>query len=490
MEGEGSEEGKEDSKMGLMEGIKLIVNTSTGRGGNKVDVGIKAGKGRSQARRRASVGKMKEAPEKKPNDMNGEGSWKEKEGSGVGEEVTKARVEDTDGIGEDYNWWNEEDTWAKEKGMEVREVCTGTGNDKWTRDESKGSDSGVGKVWDGTRIACAMAGDVSAVDMRAGKGEEDPDKKKDGLGLSRKNIGEEGDNQKVSIRVQGEGLKMVKKDIKAEEEGSAEVKENSNYSHTPRSIDTYTNTDITTDRVTFKDIDATTYQLTIVFKNIVVDRATLIPIATITYIKILYMDIEIFIHTNTMALHTLVNTQIRISVYILKNKILIQIYKYKKCTQIQCISQNICPNTKYTIWYNTHNSITKKIKKKVFINTLYKLEKYDSNNNNNKKPKKKTINNKIISVVEPQQKEKQKFATIIPNTKIPNYTYQNKKLLLRCGDIERNLGPKFTLLLNHPQSHQVKHKTYFYKNTTQIKIEYAHIFESFEPYLNQTQTSK
>jgi hypothetical protein len=77
----------------------------------------------------------------------------------------------------------------------------------------------------------------------------------------------------------------------------------------------------------------------------------------------------------------------------------------------------------------------------------------------------------------------------IPNTKTPNYTYQNKKLLLRCGDIERNPGPKFTLLLNHPQSHQEKHKTYFYKNTTQIKFEYAHIFESFEPYLNQTQTN-
>jgi hypothetical protein len=147
-------------------------------------------------------------------------------------------------------------------------------------------------------------------------------------------------------------------------------------------------------------------------------------------------------------------------------------------------------STKYTKWYTTQNSITKQNKENIFINTLYKLEKYNSNNNNNKlTQKQKIIINKIISVVEPQRKEKQKYAPKIPYTKIPNYTYQNKKLLLRCGDIEHNPGPKFNLLLNHPQSHQVKHKTYFYKNTTQIKIEYAHIFESFEPYLNQTLTN-
>jgi hypothetical protein len=68
--------------------------------------------------------------------------------------------------------------------------------------------------------------------------------------------------------------------------------------------------------------------------------------------------------------------------------------------------------------------------------------------------------------------------------KIPSYTFHNKKAILICRDIERNFGSKLTLLLNRPQIHQVKHNTYFYKNTTQIKIEYEHIFKLFKPYLN------
>jgi hypothetical protein len=71
-----------------------------------------------------------------------------------------------------------------------------------------------------------------------------------------------------------------------------------------------------------------------------------------------------------------------------------------------------------------------------------------------------------------------------PKRKILGNTFHNKKSILCCGDIETNPGPKFTLLLNHPQIHQEKHNTYFYKNTIQIKIEYDHIFESFRPYLN------
>jgi hypothetical protein len=63
-------------------------------------------------------------------------------------------------------------------------------------------------------------------------------------------------------------------------------------------------------------------------------------------------------------------------------------------------------------------------------------------------------------------------------------------LLLICGDIERNPGSKLNLLLNHPQIHQEKHNTYFYKNTTQIKIEYEYIFELFKPYLNHTHIEK
>jgi hypothetical protein len=72
--------------------------------------------------------------------------------------------------------------------------------------------------------------------------------------------------------------------------------------------------------------------------------------------------------------------------------------------------------------------------------------------------------------------------------KIPNYTYLNTKSLLKCGEIEINPGPKFTFLLNHPQIHLEKQKTYFYNKTIQIKLEYKHIFETFKPYLSHTQT--
>jgi hypothetical protein len=72
------------------------------------------------------------------------------------------------------------------------------------------------------------------------------------------------------------------------------------------------------------------------------------------------------------------------------------------------------------------------------------------------------------------------------NRKIPNYTFHNKKSILICGDIEKNPDPKFTFLLNHPQIHHKKHNIYFYKNTTQLRIEYKYIFEEFQPYLNQT----
>jgi hypothetical protein len=68
----------------------------------------------------------------------------------------------------------------------------------------------------------------------------------------------------------------------------------------------------------------------------------------------------------------------------------------------------------------------------------------------------------------------------------PSYTFHNKKAKLICGDIERTPNPKFTLLLNHPQIHQEKHKTYFYKNITQLKTEYKHIFRIFKPYLDHT----
>ena len=70
----------------------------------------------------------------------------------------------------------------------------------------------------------------------------------------------------------------------------------------------------------------------------------------------------------------------------------------------------------------------------------------------------------------------------------PTYIYHNKKILLKCGDIESNPGPRNTLLSNHPPIHMKKQKTYFYNKTTQIKPEYRHILEAFLPYLYYTQT--
>jgi hypothetical protein len=75
------------------------------------------------------------------------------------------------------------------------------------------------------------------------------------------------------------------------------------------------------------------------------------------------------------------------------------------------------------------------------------------------------------------------------NKKIPQYKFYNKKELTKCGDIECNPGPITNLLLNHPQIHHERQKTYFSNKTTQIKPEYNHIFELFKPYLSHTQTN-
>jgi hypothetical protein len=69
------------------------------------------------------------------------------------------------------------------------------------------------------------------------------------------------------------------------------------------------------------------------------------------------------------------------------------------------------------------------------------------------------------------------------------YSYNNKKSLLKCGDIESNPGPRITPLHNHPPIHHEKQKTYFYNKTTQLKPEYEHIFKLFTPYLNHTETT-
>jgi hypothetical protein len=112
-------------------------------------------------------------------------------------------------------------------------------------------------------------------------------------------------------------------------------------------------------------------------------------------------------------------------------------------------------------------------------NTPKREDMHHKNNKNNKK----TVNHTPNTC-----KTKIKITT---QTKIktPNYTFYNKTTLLKCGDIESNPRPRNTLLLNHPQIHQERQKTYFYNKTTQIKPEYNHIFDLYEPYLNHTQTT-
>jgi hypothetical protein len=107
------------------------------------------------------------------------------------------------------------------------------------------------------------------------------------------------------------------------------------------------------------------------------------------------------------------------------------------------------------------------------------------------KPKNKKTNiiwKNIRKSVKKNTKPNIKKSPTLLNTKnhILKYTFHDQKSILSCGDIESNPGPKFTLLLNYPQDHLEKHKTYFYKNTIQMKNEYIHIFELFKPYLNHT----
>ena len=44
---------------------------------------------------------------------------------------------------------------------------------------------------------------------------------------------------------------------------------------------------------------------------------------------------------------------------------------------------------------------------------------------------------------------------------MPTYKFQNKKSLLKCGDIESNPGPRPTILTHHPLIHLERQKTYF-----------------------------
>jgi hypothetical protein len=143
---------------------------------------------------------------------------------------------------------------------------------------------------------------------------------------------------------------------------------------------------------------------------------------------------------------------------------------YNNITQLQIhLDKNI-----------THLS-TKKKPQKTLIYKPHRLNKY----------KKKGKFAKKIHYCCPTNYTSKIQNTITAKNYISNKQTPNKSthlLLLICGDIERNPGPKLNLLLNHPQIHQEKHNTYFYKNTTQIKIEYEHIYVTFKPYLNHTHT--
>jgi hypothetical protein len=115
---------------------------------------------------------------------------------------------------------------------------------------------------------------------------------------------------------------------------------------------------------------------------------------------------------------------------------------------------------------------------------------------NDKKTKNQTLKENIASAsnlkTTPRSPKHEKKIKVGLNTKnnIPNYSFHNKKTLLKCGDIENNLGPRTTFLSNHPHILLEKQfKTYFYYKTTQIKPEYKHIFEQFKPYLNSTQNT-
>ena len=152
--------------------------------------------------------------------------------------------------------------------------------------------------------------------------------------------------------------------------------------------------------------------------------------------------------------------------------------KKKQQHQQQQKSQYISPNT-YTNKYNasTHQH---KNNKDPLNNT--KTQKYTPKKQN-------TITLTTTSAHLPLKNKELPQTKSIPNTKNkPTYTFHNKKILLKYGDIESNFGPKPTLLANHPQIDMVKQKTYFYKKTIQIKPEYKHILKTFLPYLYHIQT--
>jgi hypothetical protein len=173
--------------------------------------------------------------------------------------------------------------------------------------------------------------------------------------------------------------------------------------------------------------------------------------------------------------------------YYYKNKVFLNTTNNK-----ENYNTNIWNNTKPIIYHTLPNKIKKIITSTYNYHNKQTLPFRDNINPRPQNPAKYRLStnmtNKKITITweTTRQKEKttpKKTSTLL-NTRrrIPIYTFHEKKSTLTYGDIERILGPKLTLLLNH----QEKHIVYFYKNTIQIKIVYKHISVLFKPYLNHT----
>jgi hypothetical protein len=109
------------------------------------------------------------------------------------------------------------------------------------------------------------------------------------------------------------------------------------------------------------------------------------------------------------------------------------------------------------------------------------------------KEKKKKKNNKIINHIKMKRKKhthQQTTKRYIKASQHKPKRKNHKKLLLRSGDIEKNLGPTLkNILQTLTKSQKKKYTNYFYPKTIKLKNEYQHIatpFTSFIDYSHPT----
>jgi hypothetical protein len=145
-----------------------------------------------------------------------------------------------------------------------------------------------------------------------------------------------------------------------------------------------------------------------------------------------------------------------------------------------CIHSHINPHTTYSKTTYIHNRRKQQKHIQYKLNQNKQNQKHQNSQQNN--PSKQIVSQLSITNTSHIKNHKHKPKKI--NT--TSYTYHNKLLLLLSKDIKNNLGSIMNILQNHPQMHHDKYKTYFYKNTIQLKDEYQHLFEPFIPYSNQT----